>query len=274
MSLPPTDLLQRFGLSAPELVAETARAKVWRVRRGSGAWVALKYYPAGHMGNEASGLAYLERCEGAGVVRVFERSADAVLMEWLEGPSLGDLARAKGAEAADHGVTDVAARLCATRISGAGLLPVSTVMSPLRDASFTSPEAQDAQGVARACLDQLQCGVGEDVALHGDLHHDNIIQTAQGLRAFDAKGLVGPRAYELANAFRHPRGCRAHAAEPQVIRRRAMMWGRVAGCTAREQLHWAIAKLLLSMLWSGQETLDDRMLLRHMLSVAKSGLQI
>ena len=93
MSLPPRELLRRFGLSAPELVAETTRAIVWRVRQQNGTQAALKFYPAGHMGNETSGLTYLERVEGAGAVRVFARSTDAVVMEWLQGPSLGDLAR-------------------------------------------------------------------------------------------------------------------------------------------------------------------------------------
>lgn len=272
MSLPPTDLLRRFGLSAPELVAETTRAKVWRVRQKTGTQAALKYYPAGHMGNEASGLAYLERVAGAGAVRVFARSTDAVVMEWLRGPSLGELARTQGEKTADHGLAEVAARLFAAEVSADGLLSVAEIMAPLRDACFTAPEAREAQNIAWACLDQMQRGAVESVALHGDLHHDNIIHTAQGLRAFDAKGLAGPRAYELANAFRHPRGCRAFAADAQVIRDRAITWGRVAGCGAQEQLNWAIAKLLLSMLWSGQEAPEERALLRQMLRVAEKGL--
>ncbi len=272
MSLPPTELLRRFGLSAPELVAETARAIVWRVRQKTGTQAALKYYPGGHMGNEASGLAYLERVEGAGAVRVFARSTDAVVMEWLQGPSLGEMARRQDPEAADRGVTEVAARLFAAEVSADGLLSVAEIMAPLRDACFAVPEAREAQDIAWACLDQMQRGAAETVALHGDLHHDNIIHTAQGLRAFDAKGLAGPRAYELANAFRHLRGCRAFATDAQVIRHRAITWGRVAGCGAREQLRWAIAKLLLSMLWSGQEPPEERALLRQMLRVAEKGL--
>ncbi len=272
MSLPPTDLLCRFGLSAPELVAETARAKVWRVRQKTDTQAALKYYPAEHMGNETSGLAYLERVEGAGAVRVFARSTDAVVMEWLQGPSLGELARTQDPEAADRGLTEVAARLFAAEVSADGLLSVAEIMAPLRDACFTAPEAREAQDIAWACLDQMQRGAAEIVALHGDLHHDNIIHTARGLRAFDAKGLAGPRAYELANAFRHPRGCRAFAADAQVIRHRAITWGRVAGCGAREQLRWAIAKLLLSILWSGKEAPKERALLRQMLREAEKGL--
>lgn len=272
MSLPPTELLRRFGLSAPELVAETTRAVVWLVRQKTGTQAALKYYPAGHMGNETSGLAYLERVAGAGAVRVYARSTDAVVMEWLQGASLGELARTQGEKTADHGLAKVAARLFAAEVSADGLLSVAEIMAPLRDACFTAPEAREAQSIAWACLDQMQRGAVKSVALHGDLHHDNIIHTAQGLRAFDAKGLAGPQAYELANAFRHPRGCRAFAADAQVIRHRAITWGRVAGCGAQEQLRWAIAKLLLSMLWSGQEAPEERALLRHMLKVAEKGL--
>ncbi|NIZ15763.1 aminoglycoside phosphotransferase family protein, partial [Phaeobacter sp. HF9A] len=163
--------------------------------------------------------------------------------------------------------------LFALEVSAAGLLPVETLLAPVEKARFHSPEARAALVIAGDCLTQLRAGWLPLVALHGDLHPDNIIESPAGLRVFDAKGLCGPRAYELANAFRHPRGCPAYMRDPAVIRRRANLWAEAAGCTPQEQLRWAIAKLALSLLWAGHESMEERALLRQMLCCAQEGLR-
>lgn len=53
---------------------------------------------------------------------------------------------------------------------------------------------------------------------------------------------------------------------------RTRKWGEVAGCGASTQLHWAILKVLLSMMWSGEENPRERLLLRQMLKVSEDGL--
>ncbi|MDF9303237.1 aminoglycoside phosphotransferase family protein [Tritonibacter mobilis] len=278
MRPPPEALLRRFGLRDPEWVAGTRHAQVWKVRLRSGDWGALKHYPAGHMGNEATGLLFLERAQEAGAVRVLGRSADAVLMEWLDGPSLGDLVRDQiphtdqRLEVVDGALAEVARRAFDAAISPERLAPLAELIAPLQAVRFTAPEARAAQAMVLPLLADFSAGGGEVAALHGDLHHDNVIKTPAGLRAIDPKGLAGPPAYELANAFRHPRGCADVSARVTVIRRRAILWGEVAGCGASTQLHWAILKVLLSMLWSGEENPRERLLLRQMLKVSEDGL--
>jgi len=278
MRLPPEALLRRFGLRDPEWVAGTRHAQVWKVRLRSGDWGALKHYPAGHMGNEATGLLFLERAKEAGAVRVLERSADAVLMGWLDGPSLGDLARDQIAqtdqqlEEADSELAKVARRAFDAAISPERLAPLAERITPLQAVRFTAPEARAAQAMVLPLQADFSTGGCALAALHGDLHHDNVIKTPAGLRVIDPKGLAGPPAYELANAFRHPRGCADATVRAAVIRRRAILWGEVAGCGAGKQLHWAILKVLLSMMWSGEENPRERLLLRQMLKVSEDGL--
>ncbi|WP_255731213.1 aminoglycoside phosphotransferase family protein [Phaeobacter sp. B1627] len=257
----PPDLLHRFGLSAPVLRAKTPQAEIWQVERIAGGRAALKQYPGGDMGNEAAGVAYLQHCDGPPAVTILAASTDAVVMDWLEGPSLGDLARGGDCATGDLALAEVARLLLSRKVPGAGLLPLQQLFAPLPDCRFQSPEGIAAQAVARDCIRDLEVGRWPVVGLHGDLHHDNVIRTEAGMRAFDAKGIAGPAAYELANAFRHPRGCAAHTVDPEVISTRARAWSAALGCRPDELLRWAISKAALSMAWSvawaGRERRQD-----------------
>ncbi len=265
MPPPPAAVLRQFALSKAEARAETPLARVWSVRRANGAAAALKVYRAGHMGNEVTGVDYLRRCEGAPAVTLLEVSPDAIVMDWLEGPRLGDLARQGQAERADLALAQAARALLAKAVPATGLLPLQRLFRALETAQLRAPEARRAQAMAAECLSDLAQGRWPVVGLHGDLHHDNVIETAAGLRVIDAKGLAGPAAFELANAFRHPRDCAGFALQPEVISRRLTLWSRALDCVPEDLLRWAVAKVALSMVWVGAERDDDLAVLRGLL---------
>ncbi|OIQ25644.1 MAG: hypothetical protein BM562_17065 [Alphaproteobacteria bacterium MedPE-SWcel] len=267
---PSPDILRQFGLSAPVLRAETPRASIWEVDRAAGGRAALKLYDGADMGNEATGVAYLQQCGGAPAVTILAACTDAVVMDWLEGPSLGDLARAGDCAAGDLALAEVARLLLSRQVPGTGLRPVQQLFAPIGDYPFQSPEGLAAQEIASTCIRDLEAGRWPVVGLHGDLHHDNVIQTAQGARAFDAKGVAGPAAYELANAFRHPRGCGLHARDPEVTVARARAWSAALGCDPGDLVQWAIAKAALSMVWAGREAREDLAVIAALLRAGRS----
>lgn len=51
---------------------------------------------------------------------------------------------------------------------------------------------------ARQLRDQLLKTAALDVLLHGDLHHDNILQNGENWLVIDPKGVIGESAYEVA----------------------------------------------------------------------------
>ena len=85
--------------------------------------------------------------------------------------------------------------------------------------------------------------------LHGDLHHDNIKAGDPGYIAFDAKGVLGARTFELANAFRNPLGSEATALRPETIQRRAELWSAGLNVSKTRLLSWAAAFSGLSLAW-------------------------
>jgi streptomycin 6-kinase len=57
---------------------------------------------------------------------------------------------------------------------------------------------------SREIRDQLLQTSEPDVLLHGDLHHDNILQNGEDWLVIDPKGVIGESAYEVAAFIRNP----------------------------------------------------------------------
>ena len=88
------DAVERWALADPAFAAETATSVIYRVAHGEHGPAALKLLKPGAGDDEARGGAMLAWYGGHGAARVFGLAPDAVLMEWLPGETLGDVARA------------------------------------------------------------------------------------------------------------------------------------------------------------------------------------
>lgn len=93
----------------------------------------------------------------------------------------------------------------------------------------------------------------EEVVLHGDIHHDNVLDFGErGWLAIDPKGLRGERAFDYANIFCNPDLACAEppvAVRPEVFRRRLDVVVECSGLDRRRLLEWIIAWTGLSAVW-------------------------
>jgi len=88
----------------------------------------------------------------------------------------------------------------------------------------------------------------EITPLHGDIHHDNILDFGErGWLAIDPKGLIGDRAFDYANLFCNPD---ASAADPQRFDRRVEIVSEAAGLDRTRLLRWILAWAGLSAAFS------------------------
>lgn len=232
---------------------ETGLATIWRVARAGGAQAALKLYHSKGMGNEAPGHGFLSALNGHAAARVYAQTSHAALMEWLDGPSLGDLSRAGQDDIASRELVAVATAIHANPV------PVHPDYPQIEDwfaALFTTGFAPDCPVQTRR--DILHCQtLARDLfarqheirPLHGDLHHDNIRLGDRGYCAFDAKGVLGPRIYELANAVRNPKGVPDLIRDPSRIRSVLKVWSTKFQVSEAELLDWATVKTALSIVW-------------------------
>lgn len=209
--IPPSEgVLKRFDVAQPLLIEETGIANIWKVIRKDGSPAALKTYLNGDMKNEAAGFDYLSSLKGCGAAHVLQVESGAALMEWLDGPSLGDMARTGKDLAAAELVAQTARKLHFPAPKSTTSLPtMAQIFADLLEADIpqswpinTKSALKHAQSLARHLLATSPA----KEPLHGDLHHDNIRLGGRGYCAFDAKGILGERSYELANAVRNPLG--------------------------------------------------------------------
>lgn len=234
-------------------VADTPGAQVWKVTCDDETPAALKLPRRSKGGNERPAGAMLRYWQGDGAARIYAGSDGPLLIEWLDGPSLGDRARDGDIAGADLILTEVAAGLRG-RIGApwADLPTLDTWCHALLTFDLRPLEPNVAlwfEAAARLCEDLLATAP-PPVPLHGDLHHDNVIVTKRGPLAFDPKGLSGDPAYELANAFRNPKGVTTPLTDAGRIDALAQAAAAAMEVPVSRVIGWAAVKSALSLTWT------------------------
>jgi streptomycin 6-kinase len=254
MSVPAADdalepWLRRWALTADGPAFETKfGSRLAPVLTAAGERAMLKV--ASHP-EEVAGGALMAWWGGLGAASVLAREDYAILLERLEGPrGLAALARQGEDDAATRILCEAAAGLHAPRSTPPPptLVPLDIWFRALWPAEATYGGAfATAAAVARELLDDPR----DPVVLHGDLHHDNVLDGgARGWLAIDPKGLIGERAFEFANLFRNPDAALALA--PGRMGRQAGIVAQVAGVERPRLLRWILAYAGLGAAWSLQ----------------------
>jgi len=151
--------------------------------------------------DERRGAEVMAWWDGEGAAPVLAYDGEALLMVRAEGRrSLVDQVTQGDDAGAMAVLCDVIARLHSARPTPPPRLP------PLIRLFQMLLETSDPRLIAaRRVAEGLLAEPGETVVLHGDMHHNNVLDFgALGWRAIDPWGYVGARAYDYANLFRNP----------------------------------------------------------------------
>lgn len=215
---------------------------------------------------EQRGARQLAWWAGNGTARTYASEDEAVLMERATGNSLRSLFDAGRSEETTTIICAVAARLHApSRPLPTFLVPLRRWFQPLLDANPAVAEQQEAASTASALLTASV----EPVPLHGDLHHDNVLDFGHGdWRAIDPKGLVGDRAFDLIHLLRNP----DIDASPDLLEKRATQVSRDADVSTPHLLRWLVAFSGLSSIWAEADGVSpeaDLALLRQALMLLR-----
>ncbi len=261
MQIAPDKFLNSWHLTLVRQVANTGQAQVWKVETADGQPAALKVYQRADRGNEEHGPHLMTLWQDRGAVGILAEAPNALLMEWLEGPSLGDLARAGQADTALEMLAQVAGRLHQPpHVAATGLKPLRQVFAPLFECKF----AENCPTILKRDMTRA-ISIGHDlldsqdrtVPLHGDLHPDNVIVTTSGTRVFDAKGYVGDPAFELANALRHPERMPRLVRQREQIEKCLSLYANAMGVDCARLAKWSAAKCALSIFWKSGGVISD-----------------
>ncbi len=199
---------------------------------------------------ERLGAALMAWWDGDGAARVLALEGEALLLERAMGArSLSAMARAGEDDAAMAILCRAAGRLHAPR----GRLAPPSLVPLTRWFEALGPAAATHGGVlarAAGAAETLLAGLGDPLPLHGDLHHDNVLDGGpeRGWLAIDPKGLIGERGFDYANMLCNPDI--AVAAAPGRLERRIAIVASAAGLERERLLRWLLAYAGLSAAWT------------------------
>ena len=189
----------------------------------------------------------MEWWDGVGAARVLARHGDALLLERAMGSrSLSDYARNGRDDEATRIICATIATLHAQRDRALPeLVPLQRWFDEL------APAAARHGGILPLCAStarELLAAPRETVVLHGDIHHDNILDFEErGWLAIDPKRLVGERGFDYANLFCNPEHETALAASR--FHHRLAIVTELSGIERRRLLQWILAWAGLSAVW-------------------------
>jgi streptomycin 6-kinase len=194
--------LSQWGLSKPQLLAQTATSHVYTVKSDSETVVLKVLTPIGQA-DEALGAVALKYFDGRGAVQLLQADHGAHLLEYADGNDLVPLVLNGQDEQATMIIGDVLNQLHANPppTHQTDLIPLEHWFSALFNKADDNTLFQRGAMVAERLLAQPL----DQRVLHGDIHHQNIRHhQTRGWLAFDPKGLIGERTFDGANTLCNP----------------------------------------------------------------------
>ena len=242
------DYLAKWKLDADGAPFETPSSRLCFVRRGNTPAVLKLFKP--HADEERSAAAL--KALGGPCVCVLEESGEAVLLErCMPATPLSHLVDAGRDEDATDIICDIVAALHAKRVPLDGwprLEDWGQAFARIRGMSHPalSPDLIDR---AEAEFFELCATQAERRLLHGDIHHENILEDLSGWRVIDPKGIVGERCYEVVTALHNPSGHPELCTNPKAMMWRVERFAHHLGLDETRILRWIFAQSTLSAAW-------------------------
>lgn len=190
---------------------------------------------------------------GEGAARLLAQSDDAILIERAtSNRSLVQVVRHGGDDEASRIACAVVAKLHAPRVQPPpSLTPLVEWFKPLAAMAEVQGGALE---VAAKVAAELLGSPEDEVVLHGDIHHANILDFGpRGWLAIDPKGLVGERYFDYTNLFCNPDFDTAMVA--QRFRRQIGVVAAAAHLQRSRLLAWAVAWAGLSAAFQWEDSL-------------------
>ena len=110
---------------------------------------------------------------------------------------------------------------------------------------------------ARRLRDHLLKTSAKEVLLHGDLHHDNMLQNGDDWAVIDPKGVIGEPTYEVAAFIRNPiPALLAHDKCLSIINHRITRFAEVLELSERRIIDWCFVQAVLAWVWALEDNCD------------------
>jgi streptomycin 6-kinase len=195
----------------------------------------------------------LEAFAGAGAVRVFVGDDAALVLEWAGPQRVLDVYNRLGDGPAMEILLDTVSKLTGAKQKvPSAAVPLRQWFRSLFEKSGELPVLSGCAEMARKLLNGSQ----NQVLLHGDIHHENVLLSSRGWLAIDPKGLFGDPAYEVSNLFCNPLQDATIVLQPERMRWLARLCAERLSLDERRVLQFAYAHAGLSVSWEMEDGRD------------------
>jgi streptomycin 6-kinase len=198
----------------------------------------------------------LDAFDGKGVVRVYEYTAGAMLLERvIPGNSLASMAL----EGRDDEATQILADVIKKMSPGTPVKPALTVQEWTKaferhGATGNCQIPRDLLAQADRVYSRLCSSQSQPRLLHGDLHHYNVLfDSERGWLAIDPKGIVGELEYEVGAVLRNPYERPELFARASTIEKRVERFAFELNLNVDRTLAWGFAQAVLSAIWAAED---------------------
>ena len=248
---------EKWNLSIEKEI-RTFSANVYLARQGNKP-VVLKLPHS--TSDEALQVKVLQCYDGKGSVKVLTSDPEAVLLERLiPGRHLVELVRGGRDEQATQVFCQITKQLHSAKGDLSNFKSIADLALGFDRYLATGVNTIALQEViqAKELFLSLLSSQAEPVLLHGDLHHDNILQDdIRGWVAIDPKGYVGEPVYEAGALLRNPIRPQYYASKT-IIESRVEIMTQEMGWNERRIINWTYAQAVLSAIWSIEDGQDPK----------------
>lgn len=248
-----------WGCRADGEIHFTHSSLLWPVVRRGQAFMLKIVDPNDDEANSAEVLRYFS---GARIVGIAEQEKNIQLLERLVAGAgiqpLAEMALAGKDDQATETISEVIRSLHSISLANPApknLIPFRSRSDAMREHMRTrkvkTSQLPSFQFALDLCEDLIRDTQSAQIALHGDIHHFNILHSEKrGWVAIDPKGIFGPRIYEFANLLCNPYRHQEIVADPRRMERQASLLSGHAGLDKSLLLNFVFLHAMQCAAWS------------------------
>lgn len=250
---------QKWSLEYLEKIAETHSSFVYKVRMQDGRLAVLKILNEQGREYECRGADMLRWYDGQGAVRLYESDAGASLMWYAGSGEIGNYSLKKchpsetlagRDERVTHVICYIVKELHKKRKSKPPeLVDLKTHFQDL----YVEREISDDPLIHQAAemADYLLETTEQNIPLHGDIHHHNIVRGQRKCLAIDPQGLFGDPCYDFANLYGNPHGFEKESLCTDRVNMIADIVSERMGYDRQRLLQFGFVHNVIASIWKG-----------------------
>ncbi|EPZ49257.1 aminoglycoside/hydroxyurea antibiotic resistance kinase [Bacteriovorax sp. BAL6_X] len=244
------EYLRKWDLKLVDLVAQTTTANLYLVNSQFGDAILKVFTDIGRV-DEGGGTLFLKNMQGRSCAKLYASDEGAQLLEFLPGRNLNEFSKSAQEDKATDVFVQVIKKIQSSSYNG---LPSYEFLFKEFDKVTFPTHLNEQLAFGKSLSKKLLETQTQTVLLHGDLHHENIMQNEAGeYVCLDPKGMAGDPAYEIGAILKNPWGLPKISQNLELFNQRVECFVTELGLDRERVVGFAYVHFCLSLLWAVED---------------------